>query len=102
MITKKDRKRQIKMVVINLDDYVKEDDILREIDLEVDTSFVNEEVAKKYSGSLRGAPPEDPERIFRQLVGMIILRIRSERQLEEETRTNLRLRWFAKYEIDSR
>jgi len=99
MRTRKEKQLQRVMVTVNLEDYIAEDDELRGMKAEIDTSFVNGKVEGCYKDSERGALPEDPERIFLLLVAMIKLGIRSQRQLEQDARTNLRIRWFSDFEI---
>jgi len=67
----------------------KADEVLRDLSSEFD---------KLYSG--RGRPSIAPERLLRALLWMALFSVRSERQLEEVLRFDLRCRWFVGLSLD--
>jgi transposase len=67
----------------------KTDEILRDLSTEFD---------KFYSG--RGRPSIAPERLLRALLWMALFSVRSERQLEDVLRFDLRCRWFVGLTLD--
>jgi len=69
---------------------------LRRLDREVDFSFINELCAPYYAnGSPKGGrPAEEPERVFRALLLMVLYGIPFETALVREIGVNLAFRWF--------
>jgi transposase len=69
---------------------------LRRLDREVDFSFINELCAPYYkNGTAQGGrPAEEPERVFRALLLMVLYGIPFETVLAREIGVNLAFRWF--------
>jgi len=64
----------------------------------LELSFVRELAADCYASG--GRPSIDPEVFFRLQLVMFFEGIRSERQLVEQARYNLAIRWYAGYNLD--
>ena len=67
----------------------KADEILRDLSTEFDRLY-----------SSRGRPSIPPERLLRALLWMALFSVRSERQLEDVLRFDLRCRWFVGLSLD--
>jgi transposase len=78
--------------VINLEEFVPQDHLLRAIDRYLDLAEFREHLKPFYSHI--GRPSVDPELIIRMLIIGYCYGIRSERRLCEEVHLNLAYRWF--------
>lgn len=78
--------------LINLDEFVPQDHLLRAIDHYLDLTQFREHLKSFYSYT--GRPSVDPELIIRMLIVGYCYGIRSERRLCEEVHLNLAYRWF--------
>jgi transposase len=85
-------------VLISLDAVVPKDHFYRQLHRVLDLSFVRALAADCYAAS--GRPSIDPEVFFRLHLLMFFSGIRSERQLLEQARYNLAMRWYAGYNLD--
>lgn len=75
---------------------IKADHFLRQVEREVDLSFINDLCAPKYKNGAGkgGRPAEEPERVFRALLLMVLYQIPYETALVEAISLNLAFRWF--------
>lgn len=80
------------------------DHFLRQVDREVDFTFVNDLCASAYkNGSAKGGrPAEEPERVFRALLVMALYGLPSETCLMRELDVNLAFRWFCGFSLRER
>ncbi len=85
-------------VLISLEAAVPQDHFYRYLHRTLDLSFVRDLAADCYASS--GRPSIDPEVFFRLQLLMFFSGIRSERQLLEQARYNLAMRWYAGYNLD--
>lgn len=79
--------------IVSVDMLVPQDHLLRIIDENVDFSFITEMTRSYYHGIL-GRPPIHPIRLFKMMLIGYLYGIHSERQLEQEIKTNVAYRWF--------
>lgn len=86
--------------LINLEEFVPQDHLLRAIDRYLDLSDFRSHLQKFYSHL--GRPSVDPELIIRMLIIGYCYGIRSERRLCEEVHLNLAYRWFCHLGIHDR
>ncbi|MFC7519085.1 transposase [Herbaspirillum sp. GCM10030257] len=86
--------------VINLEDFVPKDHLLRAIDRYLDLAEFRAHLIGFYSHI--GRPSVDPELIIRMLIIGYCYGIRSERRLCEEVHLNLAYRWFCHLGIHDR
>lgn len=86
--------------VINLEEFVPHDHLLRTIDRYLDLAEFREHLKPFYSHI--GRPSVDPELIIRMLIIGYCYGIRSERRLCEEVHLNLAYRWFCHLGIHDR
>jgi transposase len=86
--------------VINLEECVPHDHLLRAIDCYLDLAEFREHLKPFYSHI--GRPSVDPELIIRMLIIGYCYGIRSERRLCEEVHLNLAYRWFCHLGIHDR
>jgi transposase len=75
-----------------IEDLVPQDHLLRKIDRYIDFSFIGEKVRPYYSENT--GRPSDPILLFKMMFIGYFYGIRSERQLEQEVKTNVAYRWF--------
>jgi len=85
-------------VLISLEAAMPKDHFYRHLHRTLDLSFVRDLAADCYASS--GRPSIDPEVFFRLQLLMFFSGIRSERQLLEQARYNLAMRWYAGYNLD--
>lgn len=90
---------QYRFVYVNLDDFVPQDHLLRQIDQLVDFSFIYQKVAHLYSPL--GRRSIDPVLLMKMLLIGYMYGIDSERKLEEEVRLNIAYRWFLGLDLES-
>jgi transposase len=84
----------------NLDDFVPQDHLLRQIDRFLDFGELRAHLKPFYSHT--GRPSIDPELMLRMLVIGYCYGIRSERRLCEEVQLNLAYRWFCRLSIEDK
>ena len=82
----------------NLEDHIRQNDLLRGIDQCLDLSELRQHLASHYSHT--GRPSIDPELMIRMLIVGYGYGIRSERRLCEEVRLNLAYRWFCRLGLE--
>ncbi len=81
-----------------LEDYVPQDNLLRQIDQFLDFSDLRKHLSSFYSHT--GRPSIDPELMIRMLIVGYCYGIRSERRLCEEVNLNLAYRWFCRLGLE--
>ncbi|MFC7519084.1 transposase [Herbaspirillum sp. GCM10030257] len=86
--------------VINLEEFVPQDHLLRAIDRHLDLAEFRQQLKPFYSHI--GRPSVDPELIIRMLIIGYCYGIRSERRLCEEVHLNLAYRWFCHLGVHDR
>ena len=84
--------------IINLDDLVPENHIIRKIDKAIDLSFIYDKVRDLYSP--RGTESIDPIVLFKIIMIQYIFGIRSMRQTIKEIQVNIAYRWYIGYGFD--
>jgi transposase len=84
----------------NLDDFVPQDHLLRQIYRFLDFDELREHLKPFYSHT--GRPSIDPELMIRMLIIGYCYGIRSERRLCEEVQLNLAYRWFCRLSIEDK
>ena len=92
---------QYKFQMINLEDLVPEDHLLRKIDKYIDFSFIEGLTYDLYSHET-GRPALDPIVLFKMLFIGYLFGIRSERRLVQEINVNLAYRWFIGFDLDEK
>jgi transposase len=85
-------------VLISVESSVPKDHFYRHLHRVLDLSSVRDLAAGCYASG--GRPSIDPEVFFRLQLMMFFAGIRSERQLLEQARYNLAMRWYAGYNLD--
>ncbi len=94
-----DEQRQF-FYVLDLDEVVPPDHLVRQIDGVLDLGWVHKELAPYYSHT--GRPSIDPVLMIRMLIVGYVFALRSERRLCAEVRVNLAYRWFCKLGIEDK
>ena len=84
--------KQMKLELVNIENLVPPNHLLRKIDEYIDFSFITKLVKPYYSD--KGRPCIDPVMLFKMLILGFIYGIRSERRLVEEIKYNVAYRWF--------
>ena len=84
--------------VFDLDEVVRPDHLVRQIDAVLDLSWVHKELLPYYSPT--GRPSIDPVLMIRMLIVGYVFALRSERRLCAEVQVNLAYRWFCKLGIE--
>jgi transposase len=79
--------------MVNIEDLVPQDHLLRKINETIDFSFIAEKCRPLYCED-NGRPCIDPIMLFKMLLIGYLYGIRSERRLIEEIRVNIAYRWF--------
>jgi len=88
----KDINKQQRLMIINLEEMIPEEHLLRAITKAVDFHFIHQKVEKLYA--LLGRKSIDPVVLIKMLLIGYLYGIPSERKLEEEVRLNIAYRWF--------
>lgn len=86
---------------VSIEELVPEDHLLRKIDRYIDFSFIPDKVRPYYSQD-NGRPAVDPLVLFKMIFLGYLYGIRSERQLEQEVKTNVAYRWFLGLKLTDR
>lgn len=89
---------QKRLVLVDLEEYIPSNHVLRAIKAKVDFSFVYDLAQDLYSD--KGRPAVDPVVLVKMLLIGYLFGIPTERRLEQEVRLNLAYRWFLGLEID--
>lgn len=93
------RPTQFKLQIVNMEELVPSDHLLRKIDRYIDFSFISELTRDLYSAD-KGRPAIDPVVLFKMLFIGYLFGIRSERRLVQEITVNIAYRWFIGYDLD--
>lgn len=83
---------QVSIMMVDLDDFVPQNHLLRMIKRAIDFEFVYEKVKGLYKPG--GRPSYDPVILLKMWLIGYLYNISSERQLEQEVNLNLAYRWF--------
>ena len=83
-----------------LDDHVRANHLLRQIEVFVDLEDLRQDLKPFYSQI--GRPSVDPELMIRMLIVGYCYGIRSERRLCEDVHLNLAFRWFCRLDLDGK
>ena len=89
---------QSRMELVNIEDLVPKDHLLRKIDKYIDFSFING-MCRPYYCLDKGRPAIEPAIMFKMLFIGYLYGIRSETRLVEEVKVNMAYRWFLGYGI---
>ena len=81
------KSRQLCMVIVDMEELIPKDHLLRRIKEKIDFDFIYEE-AKEYYSPI-GRPSIDPVCLMKMLLVGYLYGIRSERRLEEEITLNM-------------
>lgn len=88
------------LMIVDLDQLVPQDHLLRRIKAKVDFTFIYEKVRPPYAS--KGRPSVDPVRLVKMMLIGYLYGITSERQLEQEIHLNLAYRWFLNLPLNER
>jgi transposase len=88
------------MVMIDMEELIPQDHLLRKIRTTIDFDFIYEEAEEYYSPI--GRPSIDPVCLMKMLIVGYLYGIRSERRLEEEITLNMAYRWFCGFDLMDR
>lgn len=94
----RDSSTQTQMVLVNWDELIPEDHLLRKLNETIDFSFIYDMVEHLYSPI--GRPSIDPVMLFKMALVGYLYGIPSERRLEEEVKLNLAYRWFVGLQLN--
>jgi transposase len=86
--------------MIDMEDIIPQEHLLRKIKEKIDFDFIYEEAAAYYS--VIGRPSIDPVCLMKMLLVGYLYGIRSERRLEEEITLNMAYRWFCGFDLMDR
>lgn len=89
---------QGRLELVNIEDLVPENHLLRKIDKYIDFSFIND-ICRPYYCLDNGRPAIEPVIMFKMLFIGYLYGIRSETRLVEEVKVNMAYRWFLGYGI---
>ncbi len=89
---------QQKYEMVNIENLVPKDHLLRKIDQYIDFSFINE-ICVPYYCADNGRPAVEPVILFKILFIGYLYGIRSERRIMQEIQVNMAYRWFLGYGI---
>jgi len=87
--------------VIDLDSFMPEDHLLRQVDRIVEPAFIRKLTAACYAEG-KGRPSIDPVVYFRMLLVAFLYGINSDRRLCEEVHFNLAYRWFCRLSLEDK
>lgn len=85
--------REFQPEMVNIEDLVPQDHLLRKINETIDFSFIADKCRPLYCED-NGRPCIDPVMLFKMLLVGYLFGIRSERRLIEEIQVNIAYRWF--------
>jgi len=91
------KSKQLCMVMIDMEELIPQDHLLRKIKARIDFDFIYDE-AKDYYSTI-GRPSIDPVCLMKMLLVGYLYGIRSERRLEEEITLNMAYRWFCDFDL---
>ncbi len=88
---------QISMLVLDIEELIPENHLLRQINQLVSFDFIYDLAAPYYPAS--GRPSVDPVSMFKMLLVGYLYGIKSERRLVQEVQLNIAYRWFCDFEL---
>ena len=88
---------QISMLVLDMEELIPENHLLRRINQLVSFNFIYDLAAPYYSAN--GRPSVDPVSMFKMLLVGYLYGIKSERRLVQEIQLNIAYRWFCGFEL---
>ena len=91
------KSKQLCMIMLDMEDLILQDHLLRKIKTAIDFDFIYEETESYYSKI--GRPSIDPVCLMKMLLVGYLYGIRSERRLEEEITLNIAYRWFCDFDL---
>ena len=91
------KSKQLNMVMLDMEDLIPQDHLLRKIKAAIDFNFIYEEAESYYSPI--GRPSIDPVCLMKMLLVGYLYGVRSERRLEEEVTLNIAYRWFCGFDL---
>ena len=91
------KQKQLCMVMLDIEDLIPQDHLLRKIKATINFDFIYEEAESCYSKI--GRPSIDPICLMKMLLVGYLYGIRSERRLEEEITLNVAYRWFCGFDL---
>lgn len=91
---------QVTLIIVDLDQFVPRNHLLRRIKQKVNLEFVYDKVKDLYKSG--GRPSYDPVVLLRMWLIGYLYNVTSERQLEDEVNMNLAYRWFLGIPLDQR
>ena len=91
---------QMKIMILNIDDLIPENHLLKRIDEAISFDFIYEYMQPYYSNT--GRPSIDPVCLIKMLLVGYLYGINSERRLVEEVRLNIAYRWFCQFAFDEK
>lgn len=91
------KNKQLSMVMIDMEEIIPKDHLLRKIKDNIDFDFIYEDAKEYYS--VIGRPSIDPVCLMKMLLVGYLYGIRSERRLEEEITLNMAYRWFCDFDL---
>lgn len=94
------KSKQLCMVMIDMEELIPKDHLVRKIKEAIDFDFIYEEAETYYS--VIGRPSIDPVCLMKMLLIGYLYGIRSERRLEEEITLNMAYRWFCDFDLMDR
>ena len=83
---------QLEMIMLNPEDFIPADHLLKKIDSNVSFSFIYDTLSPYYPSI--GRPSIDPVSLFKMLLVGYLYGIKSERRLVQEIELNIAYRWF--------
>jgi len=98
MLSKKSR--QMKIAILDIDDIIPENHLLKRIDKTISFDFIYEYMERYYSNN--GRPSIDPVCLVKMLLVGYLYGISSERRLVEEVKLNIAYRWFCNFDFDEK
>ena len=91
------KSKQLCMVMLDMEDLIPQDHLLRKIEAKMEFDFIYEEAESYYSPI--GRPSIDPVCLMKMLLVGYLYGVRSERRLEEEITLNIAYRWFCGFDL---
>jgi transposase len=91
------KSKQLCMVMLDMEDLIPRDHLLRKIKAEIDFDFIYEEAESYYSKI--GRPSIDPVCLIKMLLVGYLYGVKSERRLEEVVALNIAYRWFCGFDL---
>ena len=95
---KKTPPKQIKMMMLTIEDLMPAEHLLRKLESRIDFTFIYKKARDLYSPN--GRPSIDPIVLIKILLIGFIYGINSERRLEQEIQVNIAYKWFLGLDMD--